>query len=109
MNYNILVTDHSGQEHELEATPGFTIMEIIRDAGLDLEAICGGCCACATCHVYGGNAWANKVLIEQNSLEQELLEYEKGYKEGMSRLGCQIMLDKSLDGITLHLRQEELL
>ena len=31
---------------------GLTIMEIIRDAGLDIEAACGGCCACATCHVY---------------------------------------------------------
>ena len=26
-------------------------MEIIRDAGLPIEAACGGCAACATCHV----------------------------------------------------------
>lgn len=28
-------------------------METIRDAGVDeLLALCGGCCSCATCHVY---------------------------------------------------------
>ena len=85
-------------------------MEAAKEAAIpEIPADCGGCCACATCHVYVGNAWVGKVPLEENSLEQELLEYEKGYKDGMSRLGCQIMLDKSLDGITLHLRQEELL
>ena len=89
---------------------GHTVMEAAKEAAIpEIPADCGGCCACATCHVYVGNAWVGKVPLEENSLEQELLEYEKGYKDGMSRLGCQIMLDKSLDGITLHLRQEELL
>ena len=51
----IKVTDREGKLHELEADVGSTIMEIIRDAGLDIEAACGGCCACATCHVYINN------------------------------------------------------
>ena len=46
MTYFINVTDHDGKIHQLEATVGFSLMEIIRDAGLDVEAICGGCCAC---------------------------------------------------------------
>ena len=36
--------------------------------------------------------------------ELELLEYEKGYKEGVSRLGCQIFLTKELDGLIVHLK-----
>ena len=43
MTYHINVIDHEGSPHKIEATVGFSIMEIIRDAGLDIEAICGGC------------------------------------------------------------------
>ena len=46
------VIDREGKSHELKAEEGLTLMEIIRDAGLDIEAACGGCCACATCHIY---------------------------------------------------------
>ena len=52
MSHTVKIIDYDGQEHTLEATIGFSLMEIIRDAGLDIEAICGGCCACATCHCY---------------------------------------------------------
>lgn len=84
---------------------GFTIMEAAKEACLDeIPADCGGCCACGTCHVYVGNAWIDKLgEIDYNSAEQSLLEYEKDYKKGISRLSCQISLTKELDGITLHL------
>jgi ferredoxin len=42
-------------------------------------------------------------------MEQELIEYEKGYKPEVSRLSCQIYLTKELDGLTVHLRDYELL
>ena len=57
----IKVTDREGSIHELKAELGSTIMEIIRDAGLDIEAACGGCCACATCHVYITNDKIRKI------------------------------------------------
>jgi len=80
-------------------------MEAAKEACLDeIPADCGGCCACGTCHVYVGNAWIDKLgEIDYNNTEQGLLEYEKGYKKGISRLSCQISLTKELDGITLHL------
>ena len=40
MSHHINVIDHGGSIHKIEATIGFSIMEIIRDAGLDIEAIC---------------------------------------------------------------------
>ena len=43
MTYHINVIDYDGSSHKIDATIGFSIMEIIRDAGLDIEAICGGC------------------------------------------------------------------
>ena len=48
----LIVEDRDGKTHEIEANEGLSFMEILRDAGLDIEAACGGCCACATCHVY---------------------------------------------------------
>ena len=53
----IKVTDRDGKKHELEGDTNSTLMEILRDAGLDIEAACGGCCACATCHVYINDQW----------------------------------------------------
>ena len=48
----IYVNDREGHNMNCKQKPGLTLMEIIRDAGLDIEAACGGCCACATCHIY---------------------------------------------------------
>ena len=53
----IIVKDREGNVQELSADIGLTLMEIIRDAGLDIEAACGGCCACATCHIYIDHNW----------------------------------------------------
>ncbi len=39
----IFVTDREENTYELKAETGLTLMEIIRDAGLDIEAACGGC------------------------------------------------------------------
>ena len=48
----LIVTDHDGNVHELEALEGWRVMEVIRDWGLDIKAECGGACACAACHVF---------------------------------------------------------
>ena len=90
---------------------GRTIMEAAKELDLpEIPADCGGSCACATCHIHvNGVEWQQKLKIEQNSLEQELLEYEKGYIEGESRLSCQIMLTDELDNVTVKLRNNELL
>ena len=57
----IIVKDRNGKRNEISANIGMTLMEIIRDAGMDIEAACGGCCACATCHVYVENEWLAKI------------------------------------------------
>lgn len=99
MKHSILVTDHAGKEHKLEAIPGFSIMEIIRDAGLDLEAICGGCCACATCHCYLNEEYLakiNKADDDEESMLDQVFEVKKN-----SRLTCQLTFTEDLDGLKL--------
>ena len=49
----LTVTAREGETRMMEGEVGLSIMEIISKRGLDeLLALCGGCCSCATCHVY---------------------------------------------------------
>ena len=94
----------------VEVPEGTTLMQAAREAKLrEIPADCGGNCACATCHIHLTNAWTHLLPIKQNGLEQSLLEYEKGYSEGVSRLSCQIQLTKELNNLTVRLRDNELL
>ena len=103
----------NGSKIPVEVDTGASLMEAAKFySKIDIPEIpadCGGSCACATCHIYLSNAWTHILPIKQNSLEQSLLEYEPGYKEGVSRLSCQIQLTKDLNNLTVRLRDNELL
>ena len=100
----IFVKDREGNSHKLKADAGSTIMEIIRDAGLKIEAACGGCCACATCHVYVNEIWL-KELTNKNEDEDSMLD-QAFYVENTSRLSCQLEFDEKINGIELTLAPE---
>ena len=100
----ILVTDREGNNHILEGDNNSTLMEIIRDEGVDIEAACGGCCACATCHVYIDEKWINK-LNPKDDDEESMLDQAFDVKKN-SRLSCQINLNDDLDGLKLELAPE---
>ena len=95
----------------VDVPAGWTVMEAAKELDLrEIPADCGGCQACGTCHVHVDEKWLAKVgKIDYNTPEIELLEYEKGYIEGKSRLSCQIKLTPELDGLIVHLRNDELL
>jgi len=100
----IYVKDREGVTQEVSAEEGLTIMEIIRDAGLDIEAACGGCCACATCHIYVDKEWIRKLpKIEED--EESMLD-QAFYVTAESRLGCQIEFFNNYNGIKLTLAPE---
>lgn len=102
----IVVTDVEGTEHIIEADVGMSVMEAIKDAGIDgLAAICGGCCSCATCHVYVDNEWLSK-LPEQEEDEDDLLDDAEN-REDNSRLSCQIPLDDELNGLRVMIAPED--
>ena len=98
---NVNVTDRDGVKHELTANPGDSLMEVLRDAGLPIEAICGGQSICSTCHVYVDDAWADK-LAPRQEVEQIMVEDTGHFKE-TSRLSCQVEYNDELDGIALTL------
>ena len=97
----IRVIDRDGNKHELEGDPNSTLMEILRDADLDIEAACGGCCACATCHVYINDQWLEKISPKDDD-EESMLDQAFDVKN-TSRLSCQISLAEELDGIELQI------
>ena len=100
----IIVTDRNGNEKHILADENSTLMEIIRDAGLDIEAACGGCCACATCHVYVDLEWIDK-LNTMDDDEESMLDQAFSVKNN-SRLSSQINFTKKIDGIRLVLAPE---
>ena len=100
----ILVTDREGNNHILKGDKNSTLMEIIRDEGVDIEAACGGCCACATCHVYIDEKWVNK-LNPKDDDEESMLDQAFDVRN-TSRLSCQIPLSEDLNEIELELAPE---
>ena len=100
----IRVIDRDGNKHELEGDSNSTLMEILRDADLDIEAACGGCCACATCHVYINDQWLEKISPKDDD-EESMLDQAFDVRN-TSRLSCQISLSDELDGMELELAPE---
>jgi 2Fe-2S ferredoxin len=102
----IYVTDREGKEHVLEVEVGLTLMEPLREIDGGIEALCGGMCSCATCHVYIDDQWSTK-LSERGDDELELLEDTECFRGVVSRLSCQVTMTEELDGIRLVVAPEE--
>ena len=102
----IFVTDRKGNEYEVEATTGFTLMEAIRDENkFELAAICGGMMSCSTCHVYLEQAWLDR-LPPQDPDEKQLLE-DSAYNQPNSRLSCQIDVTAEMEGMKVTVAPED--
>jgi ferredoxin, 2Fe-2S len=90
----------------MEGEAGRPVMEIIRSNGVDeLLALCGGCCACATCHVYIDPAFID-MLPAMNEDEDGLLE-SSDHRTAESRLSCQIRFNDTLDGLRVTIAPED--
>lgn len=102
----LVVVKRSGEEQEVEAQFGRSVMEIIRDAGFDeLLALCGGCCSCATCHVHVDPAFADR-LPAMSEDENDLLDSSE-HRDSTSRLSCQLAFSPDLDGLKVRIAEED--
>ncbi len=99
--YFIYVVDREGKEHKIPALEGWRIMEIIRDNDLDIKAECGGCCSCATCHVYIAPEWLEKLYPPRDD-EMDMLDDAFEVADN-SRLSCQLIFTPELNGIKVTL------
>jgi 2Fe-2S ferredoxin len=102
----LIVVNRSGVESTVEADDGTPVMEAIRDNGFDeLLAMCGGCCSCATCHVYVHEEWL-KATGTIGEDEDDLLD-SSDHRTAQSRLSCQITITDALDGLRVSIAPED--
>jgi len=102
----LIVVTREGAEQELDAESGLSVMEIIRDGGVDeLLALCGGCCSCATCHVYIYPAFADQIPAMSED-ENDLLD-SSDHRNERSRLSCQVSFSSALDGMKVTIAPED--
>jgi len=102
----ITVTNRNRQTVEVEAATGISVMENIRDVEAGVDAICGGMCSCATCHVYIDPDWIGRLpprSFEENVMLRDLQTFDAG----RSRLSCQIRTEAAMDGLQLTVAPEE--
>lgn len=69
--------------------------------GVEMEGACEASLACTTCHVYVKDVYLDK-LPEADEKEEDLLDLAPFLKEN-SRLGCQIILTRDLEGLEVTL------
>ncbi|MBN8845493.1 MAG: 2Fe-2S iron-sulfur cluster binding domain-containing protein [Sphingomonadales bacterium] len=94
----IFVTGADGVERAIEAEDGGNLMEALRDNGFEeLAALCGGCCACATCHIYVDPDWMAQVGTPTGD-EDDLLDSSDA-RAANSRLSCQIPVGPEIEGM----------
>lgn len=99
------VTDRDGGEFEVTAAATDSLMQPLRELDWGVVALCGGSCACATCHVYVAPEWQDRLPLPQSD-EREVLTSLEHVRE-TSRLSCQIRLLPELDGLRVTLAPEE--
>ncbi|WP_336958153.1 2Fe-2S iron-sulfur cluster-binding protein [Sphingobium aquiterrae] len=102
----LIVVNRAGAETTVDAENGLSVMEAIRDSGFDeLLALCGGCCSCATCHVYVDADFAG-TLPAIGEDENDLLD-SSDHRNERSRLSCQLVMSDALDGLKVEIAPED--
>lgn len=99
----VWVEDRDGVRHQQQLQLGETLMQQLRDAGFAIEAVCGGCCSCATCHVLINHA----LVGPPQPLENALLSTTSDYASDRSRLSCQIQVQPGLHNTVIVIAQED--
>lgn len=103
---SITIISRDGAEQQINAENGLSLMEAIRDAGVDeLLALCGGCCSCATCHVHIDASCADKLPAVSED-EDDLLD-SSSHRDATSRLSCQLVLGDEHEGLRATIAAED--
>ena len=96
----------AGTRHETEVENGYSVMEGAINNDIDgIVAECGGACACATCHSYVDENWLDKIP-PMDDMEDSMLDAAFERKSN-SRLTCQIEVSDELDGLVVHVGENE--
>lgn len=102
----IFVTKLDGEQVAIDAMEGLTVMEAIRDSGVPgLLATCGGCCACATCHIKIDAGFGALFPTMQDD-ERDLLDTSL-HSDDQSRLSCQLPITAAIEGLRVQIAEPD--
>jgi ferredoxin len=107
MDITIKITDRQGVVHEVQAPTdmNMNIMELVRAYELAPEGtigICGGMAMCASCQCYV----LNNITLPEKGDEEDAMLSEAFYVKANSRLGCQIHITETINGLEIELAPE---
>jgi len=90
-----------GSTKATEGAGGDSLMQVaVNNTVPGIEAVCGGFCNCATCHVYVDAAWVDRVPPVCDD-EDAMLDGTASDRLPNSRLSCQLKITLELDGIVV--------
>ncbi|KAH3992005.1 hypothetical protein HBI56_207680 [Parastagonospora nodorum] len=98
----ITFIDKDSQSHTFTVADGANLLDIAQAHDLEMEGACGGSCACSTCHVIVEDEGMYEKMEEPDDDENDMLDLAFGLTE-TSRLGCQVVMRKELDGLVVRL------
>lgn len=90
----------------VDVAPHISVLEAAQQNGLpNMQGICGGSMACATCHIYIHPDWTARVSKEgSEQSEEEIDTLDMAFHvTPQSRLGCQVEITDALDGLIVML------
>lgn len=89
-----------GDKHEIDAKVGDNLLDLIIDHDVDIDGFgaCEGTLACSTCHLIFDPADFDKIPDKMTDEELDMLDLAYGLTD-TSRLGCQVVLTKDMDGL----------
>ncbi len=88
--------DKNLEDQIIENAPmGDSILEIALDNDIELHHNCGAVCACSTCHIYLTEG--EEAFPEISDKEEDFIDRARNPRLE-SRLACQCLLEKELDG-----------
>ncbi|RDW93161.1 ferredoxin family 2Fe-2S iron-sulfur cluster binding protein [Aspergillus mulundensis] len=99
---NVSFIDKDGEKWDFQVSEGDNLLDIAQANDLEMEGACGGSCACSTCHVIVEDPDMFDKMEEPSDDENDMLDLAFGLTE-TSRLGCQVLMSKELDGMVVRL------
>ncbi|GFO15337.1 adrenodoxin, mitochondrial [Plakobranchus ocellatus] len=95
-----------GSRQSVDAKVGDNLLDVILEHDVDIDGFgaCEGTLACSTCHLIFSQEDYDKLPSKPTDEELDMLDLAFGL-EDTSRLGCQVIVTKDLDGMVVTVPQ----
>ncbi|XP_017538285.2 ferredoxin 1b [Pygocentrus nattereri] len=98
--------NQSGMKTSVSAMEGESLLEVVINKNLQIDGFgaCEGTLACSTCHLIFEDGVYEKMEPMADE-EMDMLDLAYGLTK-LSRLGCQVTVERWMDGMTVRVPQE---